>query len=402
MRCKLAAFLVSTLMLLSVVLVLAGSEESSAAPTNYDLNGYVYDGETSPVSPLAGVTVEIWADDATLGTKVTDGDGKFTYTGIDAEGVTKFTITVYQAPSVAYGIATGPTGMAPTADRTVWTLDFSEISHEDPVNPGDPTVFTLGDTSGKGIIVGPLSNLTGFVYDSSTWTGLAGATAYLYGNGSTQIGSADTDAKGCFKFQNIVIAGWSEITIIVKKGDVPYSIKCAEYGMTEKTTPGDGTVWAIDFTKLPKDALTSTYYIGDTNENGLVTAAASGTLTFKVLDKNDRGLSHAYVTLSNGNTVLSTGYTDADGEFTTKTISYGDGYDLVVTCNGFEKYEGKIDYNSETVDDIAVKMTPKEMITFYGMTTYHIMMFAAVITGMILVMISYTLVARKWGGMSEN
>lgn len=396
MRCKIAAILISALMFLSVALIAMDSDGSRATATDYTLNGYVYNGQTSPVTAIKNATVEIFADDVSIGTEVTDAEGMFTFTGIDTKSATKFTLIVYQ-PSTTdkYGIINAPSeAMSPTTDRTIWNLNFTQMLAV------DPNTYTIGSSALTGIIVGPPSNLEGYAYDSSTWTGVAGATAYLYGNGSISLGTADTDSNGCFKFEGIVIAGWSEITLTIKKGDVPYAIKCAEYGMTKKTVPSDDTVWAIDFSKLPKTG--DTYYIGDENGNGLVTAAASGKITFKVVDKNDKGLYHAYVSLNSGTTVLATGYTDGDGEFTTKTIPYGDNYDLVVTCNGFEKYESKINFNTETTEDLAVKMAPKDMITFYGMTTYHIMMFAAVITGMFLVMISYTLVARKWGGMSEN
>ena len=142
----------------------------------------------------------------------------------------------------------------------------------------------------------------------------------------------------------------------------------------------------------------TTCELGDSLIHSICLISGHGPLEFTVKG-TDRFLLNAMISLEDVDESQEySGETAANGKYTFTNLPYGE-YNLKVTCNGYKTFYGNLTFNGQTTH--SVTMVEKEIPTFYGMTTYHALMFLGVAVGLILVMISHILVKRNWKGMKD-
>ena len=203
---------------------------------------------------------------------------------------------------------------------------------------------------------------------------------------------ATTDANGFFTLDlSTTPALQSESVFHIYFSDVDYIAQ----NLLPNITRIDGT----QHLQLDLSGVTGTaYQLGNDLDHGLLLVPGHGDLEFTVKG-SDRFLKNAMITLKDEDSAQEfSGETASNGKYTFPDLPYGV-YNLKVTCNGYKTYTESVLYNGQATHNVT--MVEKEIPTFYGMTTYHALMFLGVAVGLILVMISHILVKRNWKGMKD-
>ena len=133
--------------------------------------------------------------------------------------------------------------------------------------------------------------------------------------------------------------------------------------------------------------------------HGIVISDTRVPAAFTVTKGSEGTIFDAQITLTNGTTTY-TGRTAYDGTCTIKNVLIGN-YDLRVTCDGYEQYNGNVNISKNT-GQLSVVMTQKEMPTYLGMTLYHILMIFGIAISLVLVIIAYVLCTRTWKGVDST
>ena len=164
--------------------------------------------------------------------------------------------------------------------------------------------------------------------------------------------------------------------------------------------PGLSRISNSTHLKLDLNEFTDECHLGvGSVDYGILLGVGHGNLEFTVKG-TERFLWNAMISLDSTTSADEySGQTGGDGKYTFNDLPYGI-YKLKVTCNGYQAYyEEDFTYTGQAVK--TVTLTEKVIPTFYGMTTYHALMFVGVAVGLILVLISYIMVRRNSKGIED-
>ena len=313
-----------------------------------DLNG---DGlQNDGTTPLAGVTVSLYADDGTtlLDTAVTDADGLYSFTVAPGD----YVVDVDETTLAAGSVLTTANEPLPVTVVSGETFDSADFGYYTPATISD---FVWVDTDGDG-------------EQDITEAGLAGVVVNLYDAAdlTTPIATTTAVAGGLYEFTGLT-PGDYVVGFVAPAGDV--------------FTLQDATIDQLDSDADPTTGLTATITltsgeVEDTVDAGLFTPIViSGT----VLDDNQAdgiqdGADVAIVgirvelwedTTGDGvvDTMVAFTTTDANGDYTFADIPPGD-YAIVVDTTGYLLSPQDAGADDAIDSDIAVADSTSAVVTY--------------------------------------
>jgi len=152
----------------------------------------------------------------------------------------------------------------------------------------------------------------------------------------------------------------------------------------------DGLIY-LDMSSVPHTG--KTYTVCSDIVHSIVMSNTLMNVTIIVSGSKDT-LRNAEVALLQNNEKKFSGKSDDEGNCKFTDVVIGS-YELEITCNGYKDYDESIVVSKETTQ-FNVEMNEKKVETYYGLTTYHILMIVGVVIGLMLVAVSYALCFRSW------
>lgn len=240
-------------------------------------------------------------------------------------------------------------------------------------------VYENGDVS-----VIPLENVVISIYRSGEITPLVN-------------GTATTDSEG--KFVITVSLEDSELSSLM--------IKCEAEGYGIFGRPAcigleanANQQFSLDLTKCTS-IVGNEYHLSEYLPYGICLANNLVPVEITVTGSENRLLIGASVTIYQDGVKMYSGETNQNGIYVVNSKMVIGTYDVELNCDGYIGNKTSVTISKTNYTPV-LTMEAKEIPTYAGITTYHILMIAGVTVGIILAIVAYMLCRRNWAGVDDE
>ncbi|MCQ2085533.1 MAG: carboxypeptidase-like regulatory domain-containing protein [archaeon] len=239
-----------------------------------------------------------------------------------------------------------------------------------------------------------IEGIVGEVGDTSTVAAPnVKVSVYKAGTPPILLGEDTTDDAGKF---SITIDEDSATALVIKFEKDGCGVFLVPAGLARS---GGGDYFGIDISKF--DISTGVCTLSDDLEHCVLVSDANVQISITVTGSENRLLKGASVTLYQDGVKKYSGETDEYGVcITTSKLPVGN-YMVELKCDGYTDMSEEITVNKMSAPHI-LTMQEKEIPTYMGITTYHILMLSGVALGIILAIIAYMLCRRNWSRVEND